>query len=440
MPHAQSATLFERAQRVLAGGPGTLSKHWSRFPHGIAPRFLIQGDGAWVWDEDGVCYVDCIGGLGPVLLGHCHPTVTSAIRKQAGMLVNSSLSTRLEVEVAEQLADLIPGAECVRFASNGHDVTNAAIKIARYFTGKQHVIFCGYHGQFDSYLSTTDQSGGILPQISLYNHQVPWRDMSALRNALMTSYKSNGHSDLAAIMLEVPPELHGCTVEETRQVLKDYQKTARQHDALFILDEVVTWGRYGSSGAQDYYGIQADLVCLSKALGNGYPISAILGPRRLMRCFDYGKVFLSTTFGASPLGLSACQAVLDALPHEYAALMAYGEQCRQQLYETFIAYDMPATIRGMHGRFVVDWHDRESLTATQFKTLWMQEMIRGGVLVSVVFLPMTCWDHTIVNTIINTAQHACAVIADVIHGKRAIEDALLCRVIKEGFERYKGTP
>ncbi|MEK7499787.1 MAG: aminotransferase class III-fold pyridoxal phosphate-dependent enzyme, partial [Patescibacteria group bacterium] len=147
--HPECFMIQQRASKVLAGGPSTLSKHWSRFPFGISPISLSQGDGANVWCEDGGKFIDCIAGLGPLLLGHSHPRVLESVRNHLGRLQLSSVSTRLEVEVAEQLVGIIPGAEQCRFASNGADVTNAVIKLARYVTGKKHVLFIGYHGGHD---------------------------------------------------------------------------------------------------------------------------------------------------------------------------------------------------------------------------------------------------------------------------------------------------
>lgn len=440
MAQPKTDALLARAQRVLAGGPGTLSKHPSRFPAGLAPLFLAQGDGATVWDVDGREYLDCIGALGPVLLGHAHPGVMAAVRHQVGRMASSSMSTALEVEVAERLVDVIPGAEQVRFASNGADVTNAAVKLARYVTGHQHVIYVGYHGGFSDYLITTDKAGGILPQIQPYNHQVAWRKAAELYDVLIASEARDGRNDLAAIMIEVPPEPYGLPREETQKTITNYAKAAHDRGALFILDEVVSWGRYGIGGAQAYYDIQADLVCLSKALGNGFPISAITGPRDLMRAFDGGQVFLSTTFGANPVSLAACKAVLAALPGEYPALVEHGGRFGYILDALVRECQVPCALRGMHGRFVLDWQGCEAATVAELKTLWMQEMLRRGILVGVVFLPMTAWNSSIVERLLDAASETFEIIAEVVQGKKALSDALHCPVVGEVFERYQRQP
>ena len=192
----KSQSLWRRAEKVLAGGPATLSKHPARFPQGLAPVFLDRGNGAYVWDVDGQRWIDTIAALGPILLGHDNGAVSDAAQGQAYRLTSASLSTRLEVEVAERLVEIIPGAEQVRFASNGKDITEAAVKVARYVTGKQHAIYIGYHGGFSDYLATTDKDGGILGYLRLYNHQLPWRDLKAL-DTTMDSTENN----LACIML-----------------------------------------------------------------------------------------------------------------------------------------------------------------------------------------------------------------------------------------------
>jgi glutamate-1-semialdehyde 2,1-aminomutase len=183
-------------------------------------------------------------------------------------------------------------------------------------------------------------------------------------------------------------------------------------------------------GAQALYGIQADLTCFSKGMGNGYPISAITGPRDLMRAFEGGQCFLSTTFGANPLSLAACKAVLEALPHEHAALVEHGTTLCDSLVTVMKNTAMPVTVRGNFGRIALDWHGTDGATAAELKTLWMQEMISRGILVSVVFLPMTVYSSSIVGQITDAVAETCAVIAEVVTGKKAIGGVLRCPVIQ----------
>lgn len=430
----QSETLRQRAERVLAGGPATLSKHYSRFPQAQdAPEFLVRGEGANVWDIDGRGYLDTIAGLGPVLLGHNHPGVTEAVWAQSECLATSSLSTALEVEAAERLIEMIPGAEQVRFASNGADVTNAAVKVARYITGKKHAIFCGYHGMHDSYLSTTDKDGGLLPQLSTFNHQVRWRDMDQLGLLL-----GEIGDDLACFMVEVPPEPWGMAAWDTASILRRYKKSTHAHRGLFILDEIVTGLRYGLGGAQAYYGVTADMATMSKALGNGYPIAALMGPRALMRVFEGGHVFLSTTFGANPVSLAACKATLDVLRDTDALeqLRIHGQLIGDYIARAIARLNVPMHLRGNYARMVLDFHEAPGrASAAELRTLWLQELLALGILASVPLFLMTCYTNETVLHLRAGIAEALRSIDAVCDGKESITDILRCPVIEDIFAK-----
>lgn len=437
MTHDASEALWQRAQKVLAGGPATLSKNPSRYPMGIAPKFLMDGDGAYIWDVDGNKYIDCVSALGPILLGHSHHAVRDAVRNQVGRLASSTLPTALEVECAELLTSLIPGAEMCRFACNGKDVTEATAKLARYAKsgeGKENIVYCGYHGGFSDYLSTTDKDGGVLYGTAHKNHQVTWRNIAQLESLM-----EDLGDGIAAIMLEVPPEAFRVHIDETTHVINLYKKAAHDAGALFILDEVVTGFRYGLGGAQQYYDVQADLCAFSKGMANGYPCAAITGPRDLMRAFEGGSVFLSTTFGANPIGLAACKATLETLRDTDALtqLQTHGGALVHRMHEVLVDYDLPCTLRGNYARFVIDWHDKAGVaTAAELRTLWLQELVKHGVIANVPWFPMCCYTEHTVNEIMAAVSHACEVLSDVTHCGAPIEQMLECPVIEEVFRRY----
>lgn len=449
MSNTTTRSLSQRAAAVLAGGPATLSKHSARFPQGLAPAFLAYGQGARVWDTEGHRYIDTIAALGPVLLGHNHHPVTEAVWHQAERLASSSLSTTLEVQVAEQLVAMMPGVEMARFALNGKDVNEAAVKLARHVMGKHHIIYCGYAGGFPDYLITTDKHGGLLPHSILYNHQIPWRDWAALNTVLQEGARvgsAHAHADhplsenLAALILEVPPEPFGTPPDETAAVLRRYADAAHAAGALFILDDVVTGLRYGLAGAQGYYGVHADLITMSKAMANGYPCAALLGPRALMQAFDGGQVFLSTTFGANPIGLAACKATLAALhePEPLARLKRFGGMVGQALNDYAAVSHVPASVRGMYARYVLDWDDVPNVgTAAEWRTLWLQELCKRGVLASVPWFPMTCYSEELTQELTQAIADTCGALEAVVDGKRAMQDALECPVIEDVFgQRY----
>ena len=436
MLHPACDALLERSQRILAGGPATLSKLASRYPWPIAPAFLSHGDGAMVTCPDGLSYVDTVAALGPVILGHQDPSVTLAVMEQSEKLMSSTLSTALECEVAEMLCAMVPNAEMVRFASNGKDVTEAAIKVARYTTGRRHVIYCGYSGGFSDYLITTDKCGGILANITMYNHQVPWRDFEALDRVRMMA-----EDDLAAIILEVPPEYLDVTKEDTTRTIRRYADAAHAHGGVFILDEIVTGFRQSLGGAQEYYGVDADILTFSKAMGNGCPIAAIAGHRDLMQAFEGGKIFLSTTFGGSPIGLAAAKATIQELKslRGQCRLREHGNILCERLSDNLQKWGMPAKLRGNFCRMVIDWYGVDGIATTaQIRTLWLQETVKHGVLFGVPIFPMCSWDTDIVDKIMSASNYAFETLSHVLSGSKSIQDILECKVIEDVFSsRYE---
>lgn len=436
--HPQCQAWIERSQDVLAGGPATLSKCPSRYATPLAPSVLVSGTGAFVTCADGEVYIDTVAALGPVILGHSDAAVNLAVYKQIDAMACSTLTTPLETEVAEMLCAIIPGAEQVRFATNGKDVTEAAIKLARHVTGKRHVVYCGYHGGFSDYLITTDKAGGLLPSLSNFNHQVPWRDFEALDHVINGCPTIPARNDLAAIILEVPPELPFVLPAETAVVLRRYADMAHTLGALFILDEIVTGLRYAIGGAQEYYGVQADLVTISKALGNGHAIAALMGQRDLMQEFEGGKVFLSTTFGGNPIGLAAAHATINELQsksHGRERLETWGTMLYRQLQEAMAYHVAPCTLRGNFARMVLDWHDIPGIaTAAQLHTLWLQETAKRGVLFGVPIFPMTCYEEAVVDQVMKAVKQALEFMTVANPGD--IEELLEVPVISDVFQRY----
>ena len=159
--YQQSEALLERALRTIPLGSQTFSKSRTQYPFGVSPYFIERGRGSHVWDVDGNEYVDMIGGLCALTLGYCDPDVDAAVKAQLEDGIIFSLPHRLEMEVAEQLVSMVPCAEKVRFGKNGSDATAGAVRVARAFTGRDHVAVCGYHGWQDWYIGTTARNRGV---------------------------------------------------------------------------------------------------------------------------------------------------------------------------------------------------------------------------------------------------------------------------------------
>jgi glutamate-1-semialdehyde 2,1-aminomutase len=319
--YTRSAAMLKRAEKTIPLGTQTFSKSKLLFPPGKAPLFLTHGIGGRVWDVDGNAFVDYISALLPNVLGYCDPDVDAAITEQLSRGISFSLATELEAELAERLVRLIPCAEMVRFGKNGSDATTGAIRLARAFTGRDLVAVCGYHGWQDWYIGSTTRYKGVPGAVRALTHTFPYGDLAAAEAVL------SRHADkFAAIMLEpcsfAPPP---------PGYLAGLKELAHRHGALLIFDEVITGFRLSLGGAQSYFSVTPDLAAFGKAMGNGAPVSAIVGRADVMR--EMEQVFYSGTFGGEALSLTAAIATIDKMERINAidAMADHGRRLRDEI-------------------------------------------------------------------------------------------------------------
>ena len=292
---------YRRAEAVIPLATQTFSKSAMNFVRGAAPLFLERGDGPYVWDIDGNRYIDYVAGLLCIVLGYRDPDVDAAIRAQLDRGISFSLATTLECALAERLVQLIPCAEMVRFAKNGSDVTAAAIRLARAYTGRDRIALCGYHGWHDWSIGTTTRDLGVPAAVKRLSATFTFNDAASLA-ALLTRDPDR----YAAIVIEP-----ATTVAPSPGFLEAVRELADHYGAVLVFDEIVTGFRIDLAGAQGHYGITPDLACFGKSMGNGMPISAIVGRRDIMRVME--DVFVSGTFGGEALSLAAALATIDKL-------------------------------------------------------------------------------------------------------------------------------
>ena len=298
--------------------------------------------------------------------------MTEAIERQLRDGITFTLPHPIEVEVAERVVDLIPGAERVRFAKTGSDATTAAVRLARACTGRDAVIVCGYHGWHDWYVASTSRAAGVPEAVRELTDSFVFNDLDSLDEALE---RQNGRT--AAVVLEpVGAE------EPVPGFLEGVVERVHAAGALVIFDEIITGFRLAFGGAQEHYGVVADLAAFGKALGNGMPISALAGRAELMDRLE--DVFFSGTHGGEALSLAAARAVLDTLDAAaYQQLFDRGEHLRTGVLavieETGVA-DYVA-IGGAAPRTVVTVREpNPTAQGLPAKTLVQQELVRRGML------------------------------------------------------------
>jgi glutamate-1-semialdehyde aminotransferase len=311
----QSMSWWERAQRVIPLGTQTLSKHPSQWVQGAHPTHLVRGKGAHLWDVDGNEWIDEPMALGPIILGYAEPVVDDAIRAQLDDGITFTLMHPLEVEVAERITAMCPGVEQVRFGKSGSDAVSAAVRAARAHTGRDLVAVLGYHGWHDWYIGSTTRNLGVPKAVADLTTALPYGDLDAVADLF-----SRHPGEVACVVLEpsgatVPPEGY----------LAGLVDLCREHGVVSVFDEVITGFRLAPGGARERYGVEPDLSCYGKALGNGMPIAAIGGSRELMHTFE--DVFFSGTHGGEALSLAAARAVLDTIADGtvLAAIEARGQ-------------------------------------------------------------------------------------------------------------------
>jgi glutamate-1-semialdehyde aminotransferase len=364
----QSNALWNRSKGLIPAGTQTLAKGPGQFSEGVAPKYLMHGQGARVWDVDGNEYLDYNMGIGPIILGYCHPAVDEAIRQQLESGITFSLMHPLEVELAELLREVIPHAESVRFSKTGCDVTSAAVRLARAYTGREQVLCCGYHGWHDWYIAVTDRNVGIPASTLDSTYTFNYNDIESLANAI---------SDETACVILEPFVFE----QENGSFLREVRELCDRHGALLIFDEMWTGFRCALGGAQAFSGIRADLSLFSKAMANGMPISAMTGRQDVMSLFE-NQVFFFTTFGGETLSLAASIACIEYLREHKVTehIAAAGSRLLQGLNILLTELGMDyVSMKGYPFRTIMNFSPSAG-DPLKMKTLVQQELIRRGIL------------------------------------------------------------
>jgi glutamate-1-semialdehyde 2,1-aminomutase len=289
---------------------------------GRDPIFIERGEGAFVWDADGNRYVDWVCSWGPLILGHAHPAVVSAIAEAAARGTSYGAPTEGEVELTEEITARFDSVEMVRLVSSGTEAAMSAIRLARAATGREPILkFAGaYHGHVDGLLAQAGSglatagvpaSPGVTEAQAAATAVVPWNDLDAVAEAVERRPAAIVAEAIPANMGVVPPE---------PGFLEGLRELADRSGALLVLDEVITGFRVARGGAQELLGVEADLTIMGKALGGGLPAAAYGGGRELMeRVAPAGDVYQAGTLSGNPLATAAGLATLRELDAE-----AYG--------------------------------------------------------------------------------------------------------------------
>jgi glutamate-1-semialdehyde 2,1-aminomutase len=377
----ESEKLHVRATGLIPAFAHTIAKGPTQYVDGVAPKYLQRAKGSHVWDVDGNEYLDYNMAIGPISLGYGYPAVDDAIRRQLEDGIAFSLIHPLEVEVAELVREVIPNAESVRYAKAGAEVTSAAVRLARAYTGRDKVLCCGYHGWHDWYIGITARNAGVPQAVKDLVYTFNYNDMDSVMAAL--------DKDTACVILE--PMTFDFPKDDFLHKLK---AACEANGTLLVFDEMWTGFRWALGGAQTYFGVTADLACYSKAIANGMPIAVLAGRADVMGLIDE-HVFFFTTFGGEALSLAATQATIRELRDKNvpADLAAKGQRLMD-------GYNDIATELGIRDITYCKGHPARAMTVFDdkggqgllMKSLVQQELIRRGILWS--GFHNMCYSHT----------------------------------------------
>ena len=424
-PFATSEALLERALKTIPLGTQTFSKSKSQFPVGAAPLYGERARGSKLWDADGNVYLDFINGLLAISLGYSDPDVDAAVRAQLDDGVLFSLPHPVEIEVAERICNMVPCAEMVRYGKNGSDVTAGAIRLARGFTGRDHVAVCGYHGWQDWYIGSTSRDLGVPKAVRALTHGFVYNDLDSLET-LFRDYAG----ELAAVILEPMNVAYPAP-----GFLEGVRAISERHGTLLIFDETITGFRFANGGAQELFGITPDLATFGKGLANGYPLSALTGRADIMRMLE--DVFFSFTMGGETLALAAAKAVLDKLPRENVVdrLCAQGEKVITGVAELIERHGVGdfLSVSGHPAWSFLNIRAAREYSVWQVRTLFLQEIFARGVLSLGSHNMSFAHSDDDIAQLLNTYDAVFPILRDAIAG-RSLEAQLRCETLQPVFK------
>jgi glutamate-1-semialdehyde 2,1-aminomutase len=347
---ARSTEQYERAVKYLPGGVNSPVRAMRSI--GRNPVFIERGSGAEIVDIDGNHYIDWVCSWGPLIHGHAHPEIVTAITEQAARGTTFGAATVGEVDLAAELARRIPSIEMLRMTTSGTEASMSAIRLARAATGRTHLLkFAGaYHGHVDGLLADAGSglatqglpsSPGVLPEAAAQTIVVPWNDEAAVR-AAVAAY------EFAAILVEPFPGNMG-VVPPQEGFLELLRDLATENGALLVFDEVISGLRVARGGAQELTGVLPDLTILGKIVGGGLPAAAFGGSRELMeQIAPVGAVYQAGTLAGSPLAIAAGLAAVRLLDDSaYLKLAATTEALASGLRE--LGGSRPVTVQSVPG-------------------------------------------------------------------------------------------
>jgi glutamate-1-semialdehyde 2,1-aminomutase len=433
--YARSIAHQQHAARLIPGAAHTYAKGDDQFPENMCP-VIARGEGSHVWDLDGNEFIEYGSGVRSVTIGHAIQPICDAAYQAMINGVNFTRPSEIELRAAERVLSVVKHAEMIKFGKNGSDATTAAVKLARSYTGRDMVAICQDHPFFsvdDWFMGSTGMTSGIPELTQKQTVKFKYNDLASVQ-ALFDQYPNQ----IACFILEgetlVPPP---------KDYLHQLKALVNKHGALLVLDEIVTGFRWHIGGAQGFYDFQPDLSTFGKAMANGFSVSALCGRREIMRLAglehtDRERCFtMSLTHGAETSGLAACIATIDLYEKQdiCGILARQGEKLQKGVRQVIDDLQIGDyfNIMGRPWLTFFATMDQNKERSQPFRTLFLQEIMKRGIIAPSFVLSASHSDSDI--------QHTVETVAAALRVyQRALEDGvdkyLVGRPVQPVFRKY----
>ena len=366
-----SKKYLKRAKNIIPGLSQTFSKAPYSYVEGTYPVFIKKGNGCKLTDVDDNEFIDYVLALGPVSLGYCYKKVDNAIKQQLEKGISFSMPHYLEVEFSEKLQKIIPNAEMVRFSKTGSDAVTACLRVARAYTKKDHILYCGHGGVWHDWFTTiTSRNQGIPKFNSKLISLFQYNNLESVKKLFKTYHNKVAAVIMEPMWLDFPNE----------SFLHEVKELAHKNNALFIFDEVLTGFRLANGGGQELLKIDADLAAFGKAIGNGMPLGAITGKEEYMK--EFNDVFYSTTYAGEALSLTAGNAVVDEYLNKPVIKHCWkmGQLLKDNFNKISSELKLNAKWNGLPVRGSIEFLHEKGNDKNSLKSLFLQECIKNNIL------------------------------------------------------------
>ncbi|MCB0390349.1 MAG: glutamate-1-semialdehyde 2,1-aminomutase [Bdellovibrionales bacterium] len=433
----KSAEYRKKVHSLIPGGAHTYSKGDDQFPE-VSPAAISRGKGAYIWDLDENKYLDCSMGLTSVSLGHAYEPVVEAVKVELDLGVNFQRPSYIELEMAEKFVELIPGHDMVKFSKNGSTATTAAVKLARAYTNREKVAFPGDHPFYsydDWFIRKTNCNKGTI---------------SAFDEISLT-YDSTDLNSLERLFTDHPNEI-ACVISEPEKaqgIPKDYLQNlvniCHKHGALYIMDEMITGYKVDFPGSISKHGVIPDLATWGKGIANGFSFCALTGKKEVMNLggiLNEGaeKVFLiSTTHGGETHAIRAALKTMEIFEKEN--VVEHLHKMGQLLIDSTLKILENKNLNNFIDVVPCKWwpnfafKDDQLNLSPEFRTLFLQEMIKRGVLFQGSFVPCFSHQESDIQLFANAFEQSCNVFTQALE-KKTVEGLLVGPAAKAVFRKY----